>query len=128
MFSAPRFPLIAYSGLLLVVLSGCRSNPPAPAPMPPTPSGDRIQSAIFPENPRPALAVEEAAPTPEIPEGVTLKLKGKTVDFPLLETISDPGERTVTVYASPTIPYAQVAEILDRLHGMGFLISFKAEE
>jgi biopolymer transport protein ExbD len=55
-------------------------------------------------------------------------LKGKTVDYAILETVPDPGNRTVTVLANPATPYAEVVKVLDKLHEMGFLISFESKK
>lgn len=125
------FPHLFYifSGLCML-FTGCRSDGESRMNMPPRPPENRIQSSIFPETPSPdAEAVPVAAPAAtQIPEGVSLRLKGKEVDFDLLKTVSDPQNRTVIVSATPLTPYQDVAAVLETLHNMGFLVAFKSEK
>lgn len=139
----------AFSSLtvsLTILFSGCASNDGTDINMPPKAPVERIQSSIFPDNrpateatPPPAAPDQPAdsapvvTPAPEntapaLPPGIRLKLKGKEVDFDILATVPDPQKRTVTVSALPSTPYRDVADILDRLHAMGFLVTFKAGE
>jgi len=125
----PNITLYLLCGLILGLLNGCTSPGENDAMMPPSPPKNRIQSVIFPDKHRSEPEADAASVTAsELPEGVTLKLKGKIVDYTLLQTVPDPEKRTVTVFASPTLPYSTVEEVLERLHKMGFLVSFKSGE
>jgi len=95
--------------------------------MPPKPPPERIQSTIFQQE-LDTDVPPVILPTSEIPEGITLKLKGRIVDYSVLATVPDPGERTVTVLATPSTPYAEVVKVLDKLHDMGFLIAFVSQK
>ena len=122
-------PLIfIYIFTLILLTSGCMSNQTDDLPMPPRPPETRIQSTIFPEA-GPAAGAEPANPSEtSLPAGIAMRLKGKEVDFALLETVPDPQNRTVMVIASPSTPYGDVAKVLERLHDLGFLVAFKAGE
>ncbi|MDF3128119.1 hypothetical protein P0Y35_02800 [Kiritimatiellaeota bacterium B1221] len=122
----PFFILLSSFSLLF---SSCRSSSSSEVPMPPTPPQDRIQSAIFPEN-TPAEIPPSVPEVPDaIPEGISLQLKGKEVNFEDLENLTQvPPNTKVTVLAHPSTQYDRVVEIMDRLHEMGFMIDFKAKE
>jgi len=121
----PLSPIIL--SFLFILLAGCKNPPFRDVNMPPKAPPERIQSTIFTEKDEPeeAPAVEPKIP---IPEGITLKLKGKVVDYEILQTVPDPGERTVMVLAKPTTPYAEVVSVLDKLHEMGFFVSLTSQK
>lgn len=125
----PKIILLFSSCIFLGLWSGCRTPAPADVQMPPPPPEDLVQVPVVPLSADP---VEETPPEkpgePSISDGITMKLKGKIVDFSILATVPDPENRTVKVMAKPTIPYEDVAAVLDRLHEMGFLISFVSQD
>lgn len=121
MFTFKPVIFISISTLSLL-LSSCMSTQDGKVPMPPRPPEARIQSTIFPEQ-SPATQVETVTPS-----GISMRLKGKDVDFAILETVPDPQNRTVIVSASPSTPYEDVAGVLEKLHDMGFLVAFKSQE
>lgn len=103
--------------------------------MPPKPPPERIQSVIFPENTRngsqDSVTEEEeiqAKEIPALPEGVELQLNGKKVDYTFLENLPPSEIVTVTVLSKPSTPYKDVSAVMDQLHEMGFMITFRAKE
>jgi len=121
------FTLFLPFSLIVTLLSSCASTPRGDVKMPPKPPPERIQSTIFQQE-LDTDVPPVILPTSEIPEGITLKLKGRIVDYSVLATVPDPGERTVTVLATPSTPYAEVVKVLDKLHDMGFLIAFVSQK
>ncbi len=122
-------PLSSLFFLFSLLLSSCRSSSSTEVLMPPTPPQDRIQSALFPNN-TPAAKPPRVLETPDaIPEGISLQLEGKEVNFEDLENLTSiPPNTKVTVLAHPSTRYENVVEIMDQLHEMGFMIEFKAKE
>lgn len=111
--------------MFLGVWSGCQSPRLTEMQMPPGLPASTVQTSKATTS-APQPGVENAAQP--LPDGIILKLKGKEVDFSILERIPDPQNRTVKVLAKTTLPYKDVSEVLDRLHALGFLIFFEAQE
>ena len=88
-------------------------------PAPPVGS-EEVQPEIAPE--------PEPAPPPELPEGIALKVDGKSVSLDQLRAGSYPEDTTVQVQVRPDTTYEKVVEVLDKIHAMGFLIALSAGE
>lgn len=115
-FSLNRISTVVISMTFLSLGNACRSTPRETPVMPPNPPSERIQSSINP--PRPT-------PSPALPEGVILFRDGTAVTLELLEPPpAEPGSQTIVVQAAPSTPYREVERVLDRLHSLGYLITF----
>lgn len=104
---------------LLLGTSGCTTSP-EPVVMPPSPPTETIQSSVFPATPTPL-------PPPSLHDGIQLTLAGNPVDYETLAPASaDEDPQTILVQVDPSTRYADVEQVLERLHDLGYLIAFKS--
>lgn len=111
--------------ILGLLLAGCTAPSPEFPVMPPRPPSERIQSTIIPPTSTPFPPPSPAA----LPEGISLLMEGAEVTFETLPELPAGSEApTVQVKASPSTPYREVEQVLERLHDLGYLIQFVTQE
>lgn len=98
---------------------------------PMTPDGvpGEVEAGIVPVPTPKAVPEPAATPVPPgIPEGISLEVDGKSVTLSDLKSGEIPTDNPVTVKAPRDTTYERVVEVLDTVHGLGYLIHIQAGE